>query len=110
MVDEQTLVVANYKSMHAACWWLKRDDVQLIIDTGELTYGLRHPDQEPRLIPSIDKLNMEIEKRRAASAGGIEKGANVMVYTSRLNWVSMKDQLPEPRYFAENTFMSIAFF
>lgn len=53
-VTSDTILVANPKTVHAACYVYQRDDIYLFRGKGELTYGLSYPDAEHRYLETPD--------------------------------------------------------
>jgi 4-amino-4-deoxy-L-arabinose transferase len=49
-IPKDAVVLADSSIITAACWYLKRDDITLIIGAGELHYGIAQPGQKHRLL------------------------------------------------------------
>lgn len=64
MLEGSRFVLTNAVGMAAGlAWELKRDDIFIVHDTGELAYGLRYPDSRDRLLRK-DELADWIERAR----------------------------------------------
>ena len=105
-----TLIVADNKTLHAACWWLKRDDVHLLVDSDELTYGLRYPEDKSRYFATAADLKAEILKRLRENKSKGRTDANVMVYSPIPNWEEVEEELPKPMLSFRDTHMIIAYY
>lgn len=49
-LPEGALVVSDEALAPSVCWYLKREDVYLLLDGGELNYGLKYPDSGKRVL------------------------------------------------------------
>jgi 4-amino-4-deoxy-L-arabinose transferase len=57
------VIISDEKTIGAACWYLRRNDIYLLENGGELNYGLNYPEASNRLI-DIDSVKGFIEKNR----------------------------------------------
>ncbi|MEZ6131729.1 MAG: phospholipid carrier-dependent glycosyltransferase [Planctomycetaceae bacterium] len=58
LIQPDTIIVANLKTVHAVCYVYKRDDVYLLNDQGELQYGLSYPEAQHRLLDTTQLCTM----------------------------------------------------
>ena len=86
-ISNDTKIISDSKSVGAVCWYLKRNDVYLLKEGGELDYGLRYPDALGRILD----LNTadDLIKRNNGKILVIAETKNI------LNW---QGQLPKPRF------------
>ncbi len=49
-IRPDTILVSDEDVFHAICWFYKRTDVYLLLDGGELNYGLSYADSEHRVL------------------------------------------------------------
>jgi 4-amino-4-deoxy-L-arabinose transferase len=84
-IGPDALVISDEDTVRAACWYLKRCDVQVLGSGGELDYGLAYADAAGRLL-DLDSFSSLIDRN---------KGKVVLVarQKSLRHW---KDQLPKP--------------
>ena len=84
-ITKQDIVISDEKTITAACWYLKRNDIYLINNDGELNYGLSYPDSRQRAI-NINSVAGFINENR---------GKTVLIGNAKKleRW---KDQLPVP--------------
>jgi len=79
------VIISDEKTIGAACWYLRRNDIYLLENGGELNYGLNYPEASNRLI-DIDSVK-----------GFIEKNRGRLILTGRVkNLERWKDKLPKP--------------
>jgi 4-amino-4-deoxy-L-arabinose transferase len=60
-ITPDTIVVSSDDPVRAVCWFFKCSDVYLIVDPGELSYGLQYPGSRHRLL-TVDQLRRLIEE------------------------------------------------
>ncbi|MDA8163601.1 MAG: phospholipid carrier-dependent glycosyltransferase [Desulfobacteraceae bacterium] len=49
-ITPETLIISDGEPVQAVCWFFRRDDVDLLVDAGELGYGLHYPAARHRLL------------------------------------------------------------
>ena len=64
-----TIILAHSNMMHAVAWYLKRSDIYLWDNPGELEYGTDLPQYKYRLIIGKKGLNQLIEEQKGK--GGV---------------------------------------
>jgi len=62
-IDDNTIFVSDVNSVHSVAWIYKRTDIYLL-SSGELTYGLKYPGEENRLL-GMKGLEMLLNKQQA---------------------------------------------
>lgn len=80
-----TVIVSDYSPIHAVCWYYKRQDVYLLGNSGELTYGVRQQDAALRLL-TVEKLKRLIN----------ENHRNLVLVARKNNYQKWKTALPVP--------------
>ena len=84
-IGPDTVIISDEDTLRAACWYLKRSDVFVLVNGGELDYGLACPDADGRLL-HLD-----------AFSGLIDRNRGKMLLVARQKSVKRwKDQLPKP--------------
>ena len=84
-ISNDTTVISDGNTITAACWYLRRNNIYVLEDAGELDYGLSYPDASQRLI------------HLKSAAGFIKKNRGNVVLIGRIkNLQKWKDQLPDP--------------
>lgn len=68
-ISPDTIIVAHNNMMHAVAWYLKRSDIYLWDNPGELTYGTDLPQYQYRLIKGKAGLQKLIESQKGK--GGV---------------------------------------
>jgi 4-amino-4-deoxy-L-arabinose transferase len=86
-LSNDTVVIADNKTLTAACWYLRRNNIYLLEDGGELNYGLAYPYATHRLLD-------------LKSVAGFIKGnmGRTLLIARVKNIEKWKDQLPDPVY------------
>jgi 4-amino-4-deoxy-L-arabinose transferase len=87
-VSPDAIMVSNDNVIRAVCWFFKRDDVNLLGETGELTYGLKHDNRNPRKF-----LNVEAIKEMIRENTGKRPVVLILIKDHYNNY---KEQLPSP--------------
>ncbi|MCB2146025.1 MAG: phospholipid carrier-dependent glycosyltransferase [Deltaproteobacteria bacterium] len=85
LIEPDTVVISDEDTLRAACWFLKRSDVFVLVNGGELDYGLAYPDADGRLL-HLDSFSALIDRNRG-------KTLLVARQKSVKRW---KNQLPNP--------------
>ena len=80
-----TVIVSDYSPIHAVCWYYKRQDVYLLGNSGELTYGVRQQDAAFRLL-TVETLQRLIN----------ENPRNLVLVARKNNYQKWKTALPMP--------------
>lgn len=86
-ISNYTTIVSDENCISAVCWYLKRNDVYLLMGGGELDYGLGYSDVSGRLIDlesAADLIN--------------RKNGKIIIIARTRNILRWKDQLPNPRF------------
>ncbi len=86
-----TVIVSDYSPVQAVCWYYKRQDVYLLGNTGELTYGVLQPDAAFRLL-TVEKLKGVINENRR----------NLVLVARKNNYQKWKADLPAPVFIDSN--------
>ena len=68
-ISPDTIVVSHMNMMHAVAWYLKRSDIYLWMNPGELQYAVDLPQNQYRLIKNNSALNQLIEEQKGR--GGV---------------------------------------
>ena len=63
-VTPNTIMVSNDNVLRAVCWFFKREDIRLLGEPGELTYGLKHDDNKSEKSLNVDDLKEMIYENR----------------------------------------------
>jgi 4-amino-4-deoxy-L-arabinose transferase len=87
-IGPDTLVVANQKTVHAACYVYKRDDIYLFNGMGELAYGLSYPDSEHRHLSTAALRELLLQRGDRRVVVAIRSSPDDL----------MRADLPEPAY------------
>jgi len=90
-VNADTVILSDETSLRAACWYLQREDILLVHDAGEVTYGLGYKDAKGRLF----HLN-QVRAKILAHQGNI-----ILIARSR-NFRQWKPLLPNPKTIDES--------
>ena len=61
-VTSDAILVSNDNVVRAVCWFFKRNDVKMLENTGELTYGLKYEDNKSGKFLSVDAFKDIIEE------------------------------------------------
>ncbi|MDD5758114.1 MAG: phospholipid carrier-dependent glycosyltransferase [Desulfobulbaceae bacterium] len=85
-VSVHTIVLSDEDTLRAVCWFLKRADVLLIEEAGELTYGMNYADVSPRL------LDLTATKSKI-----LANPNNIVLIARARNYRRWADKLPLPR-------------
>ena len=91
LTEPDTVVISDEDTLRAACWFLKCSDVFVLVNGGELDYGLAYPDADGRLL-HLDSFSSFIDRNRG-------KTLLVARQKSVKRW---RNQLPNP-VFQENS-------
>jgi len=89
-VHADTLIVAEDHLVHAVCWFYQRDDVYIIENKGELSYGLDRDDSVPPRFLAVGDLRKLIDAHS-------EKGG-VVLFLKTKSYMKDKDRLPAPKF------------
>jgi len=89
-VHADTPIITGDYTVHAVCWFYKRDDVYLLENGGELTYGLNRDDSHPPRLLMLEDLREFI--RSHSKKGG------VVLFLKFKNYQKVKDRLPEAEF------------
>ena len=84
-IGPQTMVISDDSTIGATCWYLRRNDIFLLGNSGEFTYGLRYDDAADR------PLDMKSAARLIARNRG-----NVVLVARAKHIRQWRDGLPEP--------------
>ena len=87
-VTPNALLVSNDNVVRAVCWFFKRDDVKLLDETGELTYGLKHDNDRSGKSLTVDGLKEMIYENKGKYP--------VILVLIKDHYRNYKDQLPAP--------------
>jgi len=87
-VTPHTIMVSNDNVIRAVCWFFKREDVKLLGETGELTYGLKHDKNKPGKSLTVDGLKEMIYENKGKRP--------VILVLIKDHYRNYKDQLPAP--------------
>jgi len=87
-VTPDAILVSNDNVVRAVCWFFKREDVKVLENAGELTYGLKHDDNGPGKF-----LNDDAFKKMLQGNAGIRP---VILVLNRRYYEKYQDQLPTP--------------
>ena len=82
------ILVSNDNVVRAVCWFFKRDDVKVLEEAGELTYGLKHDENKPGQFLSVDALKAMIQENAGKRP--------VILVLIRDHYENYKDRLPPP--------------
>lgn len=85
-----TILVSDDHLIHAVCWFYKRDDVNLLDNVGEHSYGLRHDDSNPPRLLSPDQFAELISRNRGRKS--------VIWITDTYRYKRYRNKLPAPVY------------
>jgi 4-amino-4-deoxy-L-arabinose transferase len=88
-VRPNTIFVSDGNLVRAVCWFYKRQDVFLLKNSDELSYGLGYPDSRCRLL-SVSQFVILVNKN-------IEKNPVILVATTK-HYAKYKDQIPRPLF------------
>jgi len=89
-VTPDAIVVSNDNVLRAVCWFLKRDNVKMLEEVGELAYGVKHDDADPGrflTLPAFQKILRENAGKRP-----------VILVLNASYYRSYRDQLPLPAF------------
>ncbi len=86
-IADDAMIIADENSIRAVCWYLKRNDVYVLGNTGELDYGLTYQDAGSRLL----------DLRSAAGLIDVNRGRTVLIARVE-NMDRWRAQLPAPAY------------
>lgn len=86
-IGRDTLIVSGDELIHAICWFYKRNDVYLLINDGELGYGLSYVDSKDHL------LNIDQFKRLINENDGNKQV--VLIWKSK-HYTEYRNLIPEP--------------
>ncbi|MDY6833010.1 MAG: phospholipid carrier-dependent glycosyltransferase [Thermodesulfobacteriota bacterium] len=90
-ISSDDIVIADEDSVRAVCWYLRRSDIYVLGDAGELNYGFGYEDAKDRLL--------DVE----AAAEIIKQHPGKIVLFARVRSVSQWwDQLPQPVFQDQN--------
>jgi 4-amino-4-deoxy-L-arabinose transferase len=93
-VGPDTLIVSTDDPVRAVCWFYKRNDVFLVGDPGELTYGVRYPDSRSRRL-TLDQFRDLIRENR---------GKKRLVFITKTDtYDDYRRQVPEPSFEYKNS-------
>ncbi len=85
-ITAHTLVLSDEEPVLAVCWFLKRNDVVLVNGAGELSYGVRHAEEQGR------HLDLAQARQRI-----LENPGNVVLVARARKYRRWSGQLPPPR-------------
>jgi len=86
-IPRDAIVLADTSIITAACWYLKRDDITLIIGAGELHYGIAQPEQKHRLLDFQgikDLVNSDRDKP-------------IFMLLDKKRWIRYRQWFPDPK-------------
>ena len=84
-LGDNAIIVSDENTITAACWYLNRDNIYLLENSGELEYGLAYPDASGRM------LNLKSFRKL------VEENRGRIILTGRVrNLERWRDELPEP--------------
>ncbi len=86
-INPDTIIIACEEAFGVACWNLKRDDIYLLNQAGELTYGLRYGDAAGRLL-DVNSARRMIDQNRGNTV--------LIARTERI--LKLSNELPVPVY------------
>ncbi len=86
-IKPDTIIVSHETALHAVCWFYKRNDVYLLVNPGELEYGLSYEDSKHRLL----------DPKQFGEFVSEHAGKHQVVLISKArDYRRYKDQLPKP--------------
>lgn len=85
LVGEDAVILSDQDTIRAVCWYLKRNDVYMLGDPGELTYGFGYEDAAGRL------LDMQ-----SAAELILRNPGRVVLVGRMMKHPQWREQLPEP--------------
>lgn len=88
-IRSDTIVVADSDESPAVCWLLKRNDVYVFNDGGELSYGLRYSDATNRLL-TVEGFGNVVRENRGKR--------NVVLIEEERDYDRRKATLPAPSF------------
>jgi 4-amino-4-deoxy-L-arabinose transferase len=86
-VPPNTVLVSDGKLAPAVCWFYKRQDVYLLTNNHELSYGIGYPDSKHRLL-SVSRFATLVNENIGKSP--------VILISETKNYAKYKDQIPKP--------------
>lgn len=86
-IGQDTMLVSDDGTMHAVCWFYKRNNVSLLINPGELAYGLGFDDSKDHLL-SIDQFRQLINKN--------DGNRQIVLICKSKHYMGYKDLIPAP--------------
>ena len=97
-VTPESILVSNDNLVRAIGWFYKRNDVKMLEEKGELTYGLKHDENIPGQFLEFDALKEMIRE----NAGN----RPVVMILIKDHYANYSDRLPAPKYLdADNHFV-----
>lgn len=88
-INADTVLIADADEAPAVCWFLKRNDIFVVEDRGELSYGLMRSASRDRFVP-MDRLGEFIRRHTAA-------GREVVLIEEEADYRRWRCDLPSPR-------------
>ncbi|MGA1863982.1 MAG: phospholipid carrier-dependent glycosyltransferase [bacterium] len=86
-IEQETILVSDDDTVHAVCWFYKRNNVYLFMDLGELSYGLGYDDSKDRLL-NIDQFRRLINKNNG--------NRQIVLICKSKYYMRYRDLIPEP--------------
>jgi len=81
------ILVSDEDPVSAVCWFYRRNDIYLLGDPGELSYGLRYDESKHRLL-NFDQFSELVQKS--------QRTAPVILFTKVKKYQDWKQHLPKP--------------
>jgi 4-amino-4-deoxy-L-arabinose transferase len=89
-VTPEAILVSNDNVIRAVCWFFKRNNVKVLEEKGEFTYGLKHDDSKPGKFLTVDALKETIRENTGKRP--------VILVLIQDHYNNYKEQLPAPRF------------
>lgn len=99
-ITGDSLVVTYKNLLHAASWYYKRNDTYVLMEKGELTYGLKFDDSKHRFL-SVEALDSMIKENKG-------KRPVVLVLRTKIYEEDCKPRLPLPSFVTSQGEFTIA--
>jgi hypothetical protein len=64
LLDEQSIIIADYRLTHAICWFYQRNDIYLLLFANEFAYGLKYSEQTKQRLITKNNLPTFIKQHR----------------------------------------------
>ncbi|MCF8128078.1 MAG: phospholipid carrier-dependent glycosyltransferase [Deltaproteobacteria bacterium] len=99
-VTPDAILVSNDNLIRAVCWFFKRDDVKVLEEKGEFTYGLKHDDAKTGRFLTADGLKDLIHENRGKRP--------VILVLIQDHYQNYEKRLPQPRFIDKDNHFVLA--